>query len=500
MLPRQLQLLSLLLLLGSCAEQTSQPQPDGQAARDGALPDIAKPKPDLPPIKPDLPPIKPDLPPIKPDLGCTSPAQCDDGDGCNGVERCVAGKCLPALARTCPRAPSECKQSGGSPAPVSGVLTSVSDPGGFRLKDQNRWSAQAAIIAKIAAHSSATAVTLDTVLGDLNRSGSTVSSVSGVQCFNNGFKWNSGDSAVTYWYPQGTAGTATAYAGGAYKGKKVLMVSWYHKPAKDPSTNLNKGARVSIADLTKMTSAKTVKYRLALLVEPVLSGGLATFKPVPVHAGGMAWRGNLLYVADTSKGFRVFDLTKILKVQTGDKTLVGYSASKKAYHAASYKYVIPQVNSYTLCPGSCCARFSFCALDTGASLLVAGEYSSSSANSGRLHRWPMDLVTGKLVAKSGAVTAHSVMLPGVRKMQGGVTVGARVWISSSQPKSSSPSSPGSLYSAAKPGQKIATYRYPYPPEDLHHAPGSANLWCHTENPGKRYVYSVKPAKLLTGCK
>ena len=475
MKPLLLLAICLLLWLGSCATQLEGPPPDtrprqeGAAPFDGAVPSDGE-RPDEPSPGVDLAPDRrgpadsgppadrtprdqdapePDLPPHMPDVECTSHTQCDDRNGCNGAERCVAGRCLPSLVKTCPRAPAECNQSGGSPSAVSGVLTQVPDPGGFRLRDHDRWAAQAAIIARIAAHSSVTAVSLDTVLKDLNRSGSTVSSVSGLQCLNSGFAWNAGDSTVTYWYPQGTAGSATAYPGGSYKGRKVLIVSWYHKPANDPSTSLNKGARLSIVDLTGMTGALSVKYRLALLVEPVLTGGTATFKPVPVHAGGMAWRGNLLYLVDTSRGFRVFDLRRILMVKTGDKTAGGYIKSKNAYHAFGYKYVVPQVNSYTLCPGSCCARFSFCALDPGGKLLVAGEYSSSSASTGRIHRWPMDPATGKLVSKSGAVTAHSVFLPGVRKMQGGVTIGARVWISSSQPKLTSPVSPGSLYSAAR---------------------------------------------------
>ncbi|MGW0958255.1 hypothetical protein ACWD4K_04235 [Streptomyces gelaticus] len=31
-----------------------------------------------------------------------------------------------------------------------------------------------------------------------------------------------------------------------------------------------------------------------------------------IHAGGMVWYGNYLYVADTANGMRVFDLRKIM--------------------------------------------------------------------------------------------------------------------------------------------------------------------------------------------
>ncbi len=192
-------------------------------------------------------------------------------------------------------------------------------------------------------------------------------------------------------------------------------------------------------------------------------------------------------------------MSKMLKVQTGDKGLVGWVKSKSAYHAFNYKYVIPQVSRYSLCPSSCCARFSFASMDVGKMEIVAGEYSSDSVPNGRLHSWPIDSATGKLVTKGGAATAQSAYLSGVRKMQGGTIISGRPWISVSQAKSSLPTSPGSLYTAL-PGGKIATYRYPYPPEDLHFSASPGQLWSHTENPNKRYVFSVKPAKLLGGCK
>jgi hypothetical protein len=36
-----------------------------------------------------------------------------------------------------------------------------------------------------------------------------------------------------------------------------------------------------------------------------------TYRAINVHAGGVAWYGNYLYVADTEAGLRVFDLRKI---------------------------------------------------------------------------------------------------------------------------------------------------------------------------------------------
>jgi hypothetical protein len=50
------------------------------------------------------------------------------------------------------------------------------------------------------------------------------------------------------------------------------------------------------------------RYRHVLLVEPYRDrAGNPSFRAVPVHAGGIAWYGHYLYVADTYAGFRVFD-------------------------------------------------------------------------------------------------------------------------------------------------------------------------------------------------
>ena len=58
-----------------------------------------------------------------------------------------------------------------------------------------------------------------------------------------------------------------------------------------------------------------------------------------MHAGGIAWYGEWLYVVDTSHGIRVFDLGQIWQVEDGDD--VGKKGGK--YSAAGYLYVLPQI-------------------------------------------------------------------------------------------------------------------------------------------------------------
>ena len=418
------------------------------------------------------------------------PIECDDGDACNGLETCdpATGACVDESFPACPTAPPECSQSGGTGSPTVGSVV-AGDPGGMRLYDANQWAASEALIDGIAAHSSVTEVSLDDVLSHLNRSASKVSNVSGTECFHTGFVWNSGDNDVTYWYPQGITGSADAYSSGQYNGHSISVVSWYHKPENDSSTSESKGVRLSIVDVSDMND---INYRLVLLVRPVDDGGTPNFEPVTIHAGGIVWYGNYLYVADTSQGFRVFDMTRILQVQTGNTGWIGLVSDTEGYHAHNYRYVIPQVSRYRLCSSSCCARFSFVGLDRSTSphSLVAGEYSADSA-AGRLHRWLLDEATGRLLATDGRIQASEVVFPGVENMQGGLSYDGRFFVSCS----------GDYLGLhiGEVGQATVERGWPYGPEDLHYAPGSDNLWSATEHPGSRAVFAVKMSEMVAGC-
>ena len=454
---------------------------DGTASTDRAPTDQAGPSPDQAGPSPDQAPG-----------GCKSDSDCDDGDGCNGEERCdvASGACLPALAWSCPAAPPECNQSGGSPGPTAKQVKAIPGVTGFRLQDQNLWTASYATIGAVEAHPSTTPATLDTVLQNLNRSGNQSAKPS-VYCLNSWFQWSSGDVGVTYWYPQGITGTASGVPGvGSYNGHYLVLVSWYHKPENDSSTSVNKGVRIAVADITTIASTS---YRLVLLVEPTGSAG---YKPIAIHAGGIAWYKDWLYVADTSKGLRVFDMKRFIKVKTGDSNAIGLVAATNEYHAFNYLYVLPQVNRYTLCAKSCCTRFSFLSVDQTSSppSLISGEYSSGNIY-GRLVRWPLDPGTGKPATKGGALIGTAAYFPGIAAMQGGNTAGNRVYVTSN---ANAGSYAASLHTGLV-GGAVTAYGYPNGIEDLHYSPSSTNMWSLTEFPGERFVFSVKTSKVLAGC-
>ena len=131
------------------------------------------------------------------------------------------------------------------------------------------------------------------------------------------------DFKTKKWVPQGISSSADATDEGTYDGVDGWMVSWHRDD--------DKSVRISFVDRASK------KYRNALLVYPEADDN---FREVPVHAGGIVWYGDTLWVVDTKNGIRVFDLSNIWHVGSGD------GVGKKAdggYSAAGYKYVIPQI-------------------------------------------------------------------------------------------------------------------------------------------------------------
>lgn len=151
-----------------------------------------------------------------------------------------------------------------------------------------------------------------------------------------GFTWDSDDSKTQAWFPQGISGLTE-------DSKEYVLVSWYGKSAKNYG---NRGARVSILDVSDMTN---IKYRHVLLVQKDKDGKHKTFydsgkegdKGV-MHAGGIAVIGKKLHVADSRKGhrcIRVFDLDKIKKLDV-------FKLKYEFVLEEEYSYKVPITPSY----------------------------------------------------------------------------------------------------------------------------------------------------------
>ncbi|MCE0445528.1 hypothetical protein LT493_12280 [Streptomyces tricolor] len=115
-------------------------------------------------------------------------------------------------------------------------------------------------------------------------------------------------------------------------------MSWYGRLAAE-----RQGARISVVS---WDATGDPTYQHVLLVEPYGlrddGGERYDFRESDLHAGGIAWYGNKLYVADSTvgtTGLRVYDLDRIFKVTKGPG--LGRQADG-TYHAHGYDYVLPQ--------------------------------------------------------------------------------------------------------------------------------------------------------------
>jgi hypothetical protein len=326
-------------------------------------------------------------------------------------------------------------------------------------------------------------VSVPTVLDSANRTATRIENgIPLAPNFAAGFTWEAGDNNTTEWYPQGITTSSDAYDNGLYEGRKLVLVSWY-----DNQTAPEKGIRVSFVD---RTDPALPVYRHVLLAEPVNTGGLASFKAINEHAGGMFLYGNLLYVASTAMGFRVFDLNYLFTATGGDDTKIGRDATGK-YNAYGYRYVLPQKFSYAQTVAGQ-TRFSFVSLDrtTTPDSIVAGEYDVDGPGT-KLVRWGIDYTDRELIATGNQATASWAYQVDIRSMQGAASVDGKFFICRSNSSSVRsdlltwvPGAPATIFTGALPTGG----------EDLAYRKGTDELWTVLEHPGKRYVLSVTAGK------
>ncbi|MFI1166935.1 hypothetical protein ACH4UM_25880 [Streptomyces sp. NPDC020801] len=356
-----------------------------------------------------------------------------------------------------------------------------------------------------------TKVDATTVIADTNRSATHLTSApSTAEAFATGFAWDSGDQTVDYWIPQGVTTSADAYGNGVYPAggnKRVVLASWYFET--DPDNDgvdeyaLDKGQRLTFVDYT---TASAPTYRHILLVEPVRTGtGEYSFDPIRKHAGGIMWYGNLLYVVDTYKGLRVFDLNTLFKVDTAQTEVCGLHTDG-SYYGYGYQYVLPQSHAYD--NAGTYLRYTTIGLDRASTpdSLVVSEYSLSGTvdytdgtfngtgpgtTTPKVVRWNLDY-TNRQVA---SLTASEAVTVAQQKIQGVVSRNSKHYLSTS----AGPSSKGSLRTFTS-GDSTATTVCDLAVgcEDLSYHSSGASGWAYSESViwnlseyvGKRYVYAV----------
>lgn len=300
-----------------------------------------------------------------------------------------------------------------------------------------------------------------------------------------GFTWDAADGVDHRWTPQGLA---------CLRGGDVVLVSWYgHRRL----GVLTAGSRLTVVD---RRDPADVRYRHVLLVTPRRLPGGPTLGRVAVHAGGIAVLGDLLYVADTLGGVRVFRLGDVVEVprrrldaalpwrRAGTRTLGRRPTG--GYTALGHDHVLPELMRLRLGlrAGRARLRWSFLSVGQvdGQLSLVAGEYGRKGT-SPRLARYALDPATGlPVVGGDGRCVPVEVHEGQPHRMQGVAVHGSTWYVTAS----SGEGNPGDLY-VGVPG-RLRRHRgvLPTGPEDVDWSRPGEELWCLTEWPGRRWVFPI----------
>ena len=209
----------------------------------------------------------------------------------------------------------------------------------------------------------------------------------------------------------------------AGRGAEALLVNWY-----DSARRRRRASRL-------LPRPGDDTYRHVLLVDPYIdAAGKPTYEIVGrpqggIHAGGIVWHGNELYVADTTRGIRVFDMRPIFDLgaerRHGRRDTDRPRAAR--YYGFGYRYVMPQVGAWVNAAGPDTtatsrarptARRSSPRSGSTAAALITSEYRDSGAR-GRVAGWPL---VGRQARRGRPPPAtEAFRLPG-RHVQGAVWV------------------------------------------------------------------------------
>ncbi|MEU7866006.1 hypothetical protein [Dactylosporangium sp. NPDC049140] len=328
-----------------------------------------------------------------------------------------------------------------------------------------------------------------TVMDNANHDRTGITDSLGIAGFQTGFRFDSGDNSDCANYPQGitTSRDAVGTAGGGnYDGHQLVLVSWYTKDGCDGDSARS---RITLVD---WDATYPNKYRKILLVEATGTAAAPSFKDVKVHAGGVSWYGDHLYVADTGHGLRVFDLRKILETDTGGTAdQIGRQADGATYYAHNYAYVLPQVGTVTAATTSGTAlAWSTVSLDRVDRSLVMTEYTCSSGCTDYPNRAPravrFPFAAGGTTFAAATTASQALQLPWY-KLNGVASHNRRWWFNSSGSKQLyywTPADGAHTYAWVSGGESISYW------ED---ATGPDLLWSLQEIVGHRNVFAVTQA-------
>lgn len=272
-------------------------------------------------------------------------------------------------------------------------------------------------------------------------------------------RWLSARSWTQRWYPQGIDL-------GVWRGRRTLAVSWFRQD----SARKHLASRVAFVDLER-------SRHLDILL--VIEGENGELAPAPIHAGGLAWFDDRLFVAATGQGIWEFDLTDIRRVRgTLARRLAG--SRGRGWRATALVAVRTQVHAVDLR----CSYLGRVFDDDGEPLrrVLIGEYRTDEK--GRI---------GEFTIPDGPDSAFAEQhrfVPGIRSMQGAVRWGDRYFVSQSDRLR-----PGILWRGTREALERDPVSLPVGCEDLALDLDESLLWSLGEHPWRRVVRGIPFARL-----
>jgi hypothetical protein len=327
-----------------------------------------------------------------------------------------------------------------------------------------------------------------TVMDNANHDRAAITDSLGLAGYVGGFTFDSGDNNDCANYPQGITSSRDAVGtanGGNYDGHQLILVSWY---TKDGCGGGQSRSRITLVD---WDATYPNKYRKILLVEPTGTAATPSFKDITVHAGGVSWYGDYLYVADTGRGMRVFNMKKILKTNTGGTADQIGRQSDGTYFAHNYAYVLPQVGTVAASTTSGTPLvWSTISLDRVSGSIVMAEYTCQSGCTAYPNRAPRAIrfpfAPGATTFAATTTASEALQLPWY-KLNGVASHNGRWWFNSSGAKQLyywTPSTGSQTFGWVGGGESISYWEDTTNPD---------MLWSLQETLGHRNVFAVEQA-------
>jgi hypothetical protein len=331
----------------------------------------------------------------------------------------------------------------------------------------------------------------------------------GAWCFDSGDEDAGHSLDSSDWVPQAVASSNEGAVGG-YSGPSAVAVTWYQPRPDHTAGAMDDPQNDRISFVNSPTSGDSATYRHVLMVEPFIENGKLNLRRVKLHAGGIAWYGNILYVASTGGGMRAFDVRRIFAVHT-TKDIVGLdpaTPSDTGLYGESFAYVILQVGNYKKTDAACERSptttnaglcFSGVTVNRSASpaSLISYEYRTQdemiAAKVGsRIVHWPLDPSTGLLTrAADGQVHSGKLYVTPTYQVQGVSIQGATFFMSTSQ-------SGGTFYREVD-GDGVAPVKslWAAGAESTSFTTSSFGdrVWSVTETPGQRMLFWVYTSEM-----